>query len=225
MPLRIATLCIDRRPAILCSIMLPALLCATPGCALPYFLMSDKKQAVPAEYRDLTGKTVAVLVWADQATLDMDPYARHRVAKAVKYYMEKTMSETKFIHPNDVADWQERLGARWETESITEVCREFKCDRVVKIDLNDYTTRVRSARALRKGRITGTVNVYGPEDESGSMALFNSLVEASFPAETSTAVVDMSDGDILRQTVEMFGVMVARKFHDHEVSYTRVENR
>ena len=93
---------------------------------------------------------------------------------------------------------------------------------MVKIDLTDYTTRVRSARALRKGRITGTVNVYGPEDESGSMALFNSLAEATYPSENSTAIVDMSDGDILRQTVELFGVMVARKFHDHEVPYTRV---
>jgi len=222
MSLRIPTSCIGRRPAIQLALAIPMLLWSTSGCALFYYALADKQQPVPAQYRDLTGKTVAVLVWADQATLDMDPFARHRVAKAVKYYMEKSMPETKFVHPNDVADWQERLGARWETESIAEVCREFKCDRVVKIDLTDYTTRVRSARALRKGRITGTINVFGPDDESGSMALFNSLAEATYPPENSTAIVDMSDGDILRQTVELFGVIVARKFHDHEVPYTRV---
>lgn len=195
------------------------------GCQLAYFGVSNRQEPIRAEYGQLIDKTVAVVVWADQSTLDMDPYARHRVAKAVKYYMEASMPKTKFVDPADVAEWQDRLGAAWESQPIAAACKELKCDRIVRVDILEYTTRVRTARALRKGRITGTLNVYGTDDETGWLSLYSAEVSAMYPPEASTKVVDMSDGEVRRQTVEQFGGMVARKFYDHEVPYTRTTVR
>ena len=52
------------------------------GCQLAYFLTPEKGHPVKAEYTKLEQKDVAVVVWADRPTLDIDPHARRRaVAK------------------------------------------------------------------------------------------------------------------------------------------------
>ena len=191
------------------------------GCQLAYFGMSDRQQEIPDEYAKLAGETVAVVVWADQATLDLDPYARHNVGVAVTYHMSKALPTTRFLNSADVDELQESSGSEWETWSAAELCRRLKCDRIVRIDLLEYTTRAHASTALRRGRISGTVAIFGDEETSGIEALYTGDVTAMFPPETGTTAMDWSDTDILHQTVEDFGSAVAMKFYEHQIPYTR----
>ena len=87
---------------------------AVSGCGLAYFLVSQKKEQVQAEFSQLAGERIAVVVWAEPATLDLDPFARHRVGKSVRYHMLKGMPDTYFVDTRDVDEMQERIGSRWE---------------------------------------------------------------------------------------------------------------
>src|SRR5262249_6470103 len=57
-----------------------AIVATAAGCQEQYFLMlKEPKKKVGAEFGKLEGKTSAIVVWCDQATLDQDPNARYRV--------------------------------------------------------------------------------------------------------------------------------------------------
>lgn len=195
------------------------------GCQSAYFLTDpERKQAVPAEYRDLASKKVAIVVWAEQATLDMDALARHRVAESVKYHLESNIRSIRVVDPADVSRYQERHGMDWEAQGPQELCKQFDSDVILRIDLWEYTTRAQDARELRKGRIRGSVTVYGRDQPRDADPLYSGEAAASYP-EGSQGVLDQSDGEILRTTLDQFGRAVARKFHDHEISYTKTGDR
>ena len=204
---------------------LAAFLCCSTGCQLPYFLMSDKKEKHPAECNAISNQKVAVLVWAEQATLDADALARVRVGKTVTYYLKKNLTEATFVDPVTIARMQDRGQIDWEAMSNAELCKELKCDMLVRIDLLEYTTRALSARELRKGRVRGSVNLYSADATTGGDAIYRSEVVATYPPSSTQGLLDQSDEDILRETVDEFGLAVARKFHAYETDFTETGRR
>src|SRR5690554_393471 len=74
--------------------ILPLLLIwLSTGCQAMYFLTPDESAEIKAEYGKITDEKIAVIVWADRATLDVDPRARRRVADAVVYEMKKHLEK------------------------------------------------------------------------------------------------------------------------------------
>src|SRR5262245_56704711 len=65
------------------------ILCLSCGCQSMYFLTPEKGKPVKAEYTKIGTQKVAVVVWADRPTLDIDPRARRRVGDAIVYDMKK----------------------------------------------------------------------------------------------------------------------------------------
>ena len=206
-------------------VCLGAILLGASGCQMFYFLTPERKEKIPAEYSQIGARKVGVLVWAEQSTLDMDPLARLRVCKPVTYYMKQNMPDAKFVEPITVAEFQERSGLDWEGMSANEVCKQLKCDLLLRIDLLEYTTRALSARELRKGRVRGTVNLYSTEESAGVDPVYRAEVVATYPPSSTQGVLDQSDADILRECVDEFGLAVARKFYDHEIAYTETGRR
>jgi len=192
---------------------------ATIGCQLGYFLTDpEKEQEVQAEYGKIDERKVAVVVWADQATLDIYRRARYRVGKAVTYYMKKNLPDARFVHTEDVVRLQEDRGAGWEGMSAKQMREALDCDLVLRVDLLEYTTRASGTRELRKGRIRATVNLYECGDNASEDAVYETVVLATYPPASIHGVSDMDESQILHETVELFAQAVARKFYDHGVS-------
>jgi hypothetical protein len=203
-----------------CFLVAAAALCPVLyGCQLAYFLTPEKGHPVKAEYTKLEKKEVAVVVWADRPTLDIDPHARRRIRDAVLYDMKKHLTKTQFIASQQVEDFQERSGMDWERMNNQEVCQKLKCDILMRIDLLDYTTRGSEARELRKGRVKGTVNLYECEGGGPEESVYQTEVTSTYPTETEKHVTDLNDGELLREAIAQFGQAVGQKFYDHEESY------
>lgn len=190
-----------------------------------YFLFPEKKEQRAAECNQITNQKVGVLVWAEQATLDFDALARIRVGKTVTYYLRKNLPDATFVDPMTIARMQDRGVIDWEGMTNTELCNELKCDMLLRIDLLEYTTRALSARELRKGRVRGTVNLYTTNESTGSDPVYRTEVMATYPPASTQGTLDQTDEDILRATVDEFGLEVARKFHAYEISYTETGKR
>jgi hypothetical protein len=189
------------------------------GCQLMYFLTPEKGKSVKAEYTKLEKKEVAVVVWADRPTLDIDPHARRRVREAVVYDMKKHLTKTQFVPSQQVDEFQERSGMDWERMSNQDICHKLKCDVLMRIDLLDYTTRGSEARELRKGRVKGTVNLYECEGGGAEESVYQTEVTSMYPSEKEKHVTDLNDGELLREAIAQFGQAVGQKFYDHEESY------
>ena len=197
---------------------LPLFLC---GCQLAYFLTPEQKKKVNAEFNQVGKKRVAVLVWAEQATLDYDALARDRVGRTITYYLKKELPEASFVESREVTDLQERSGRDWESMSNHELCEALKCDLLIRVDLLEYTTRAEAARELRKGRVRGTVNVYSTDPRAGVDSIYQTEVMATYPQSVNRQPLGLTDAEMLRETVEQFGLDVSRKFYAYEVPLKR----
>src|SRR5438045_2955646 len=86
------------------------------GCQSMLFLMnSEKQKAVPAECDKLRGQRVALVVWAEHSTLDADPFACERTARAINLVFaanasKKELKGTTFVDQQTVSSMQEQLG-------------------------------------------------------------------------------------------------------------------
>jgi hypothetical protein len=198
---------------------LPALfLVAFSGCQLGYFLTSNEDKDVKAEYGKIGKRSVAVVVWTDQSTLDEDPNSRKRICKAVTYYLKKNLPQGDVIPAEKVEALQERGSKEWEDMSTKELCTRLKCEMILRIDILEYTTRAAESTELRKGRIRATVNLHDGDPKAGREAVFQTEVVAIYPPKSAHGVPNMDESDLLHETVEHFAELTARKFYDHKES-------
>lgn len=199
-----------------------ALACAlsAAGCQGAYFLFpKEPKKKVTAEFDKLPGKNIALIVWADQATLDTDFAARYRTAEAVRYFLSRSVKGSKFVDLRDITDFQERSGTDWESLSNAELGRRFKADYVMRIDLLEYTPRARDAREVRKGQVRGGVSLFDVSQPGPDRSIYTTEVMASWPPTSNYDVLNYSDIDILNATLRVFGERLAQKFIEHEEAY------
>jgi len=198
------------------------LLPAIAGCGKALFFMNaDKMKPVAAECNKLAGHKVAVVVWTDQSTLDMDPFAESRTAQQVVYFLQLNRSKdelkgTTLIDPSRVTRLQEQLGVAGSAAPNNEVGEKLGADFVLRVDLFEYTTRAPEANGLIKGRVGGNVAV----QRVGQVEpLYRSEVSTEFPEGSKIGVLDRTDEEVLNETLRTFGERVARKFYNHEVKY------
>jgi len=190
------------------------------ACQSAYFMMlNEPKKKIAAEFDKLGGKPVAIVVWADQATLDEDYAARYRTADAVRYHLSQQLKDAKLIDIREITRFQESSGNDWEGMTNAELGKEFKADFVLRVDLLEYTVRAREAREVRKGRIRATVSVYDVTKPGSDRPVYGAEIAASYPQDAKTDVINASDSSILNGALAIFGEKVAQKFVEHEESY------
>lgn len=191
---------------------------ALSGCQLAYFLSPEEQKEVKAEYAKIGNRSLAVLVWADQSTMDEDPRVRQRICKAVTYYLKKNLPSARLISPEEITTLQERQGRVWEDLSTKQLCDRLKANLILRIDLLEYTTRASDTRELRKGRVRATVNLYDGSPDAAQGSVYQTEVVANYPPQSSHGVFEMDDADLIHETVEHFAELTARKFYDHKQS-------
>jgi hypothetical protein len=94
-----------------------------------------KKLDVPAEYDGLDGKTVAVVVQADYATLVEHPLVVENVTKNVAARIARNVPKTSVLAPIQVLEWQYRT-PQWRALPYGEVARELGVDRLISISMS-----------------------------------------------------------------------------------------
>lgn len=198
-----------------------AMLLALSSCQGAYFaaMLNEPKKKISAEFDKLSGKTVAIVVWADQATLDEDYAARYRTADAVRYYLSRDMKDVKLVDIREITRFQESSGNDWEGMTNAELGKEFKADFVLRIDLLEFTARARDSREVRKGRVRATVSVFDVNKPGSDRAVYGNEISASYPQDAKVDVMNASDASILNGALQIFGERVAQKFVEHEESY------
>jgi len=197
--------------------LLAASLAAVCGCnllAYPLYLTAPEPvRKVPAEFDKLPGKTVAVVVWAEPATLFQFPHIRLEVAAQVAYQLGRHIKDTHVVEPQQVADYQDRH-PNWASLPPAELGKKFGADYVIFIELLKYTTRDPKSPALFRGRATASVAVYDANEPSRRWTLTQAV--AQYPAR-QTGLISGDDMSVHRRLLEQLGIQIARKFYDHEV--------
>ncbi len=185
------------------------------GCevfkALVVLWGKEPTREVKAEYPYLAGKKVAVVVWAEMDTLFEYPFVQYEIAKHAEYILGQQVADISFVPSKRVIALMERE-RDWDRKHPSWFGRTFDADRVLMIELTQYTTREPDSPHLYRGRIAANVKVYDSAYPDAAPA-YRTEVETAYPPD-STGEFGMSDGAIRKATMEAFATDLAKPFYD-----------
>jgi hypothetical protein len=204
------------RRAIVATICL--LLAVTSGCrwlAAPWLMWGpEPTKEVPAEFPYLQGKKVCVAVWADSGTLVEYPWVQLELSEHVVAAMKPNVSGISFIPCRNVVELQSR-DVDWDRKDPAVLGARFGAERVLMIELTQYTTREPQSPHLYRGHIAANVKVYNTQYRK-SEPVFRTPVEVAYPPD-STGQWGTSEQAIRKLTMEAFAAELAGKFYDRRV--------
>lgn len=203
------------------NLLLLALLAMTGGCnliAYPFVVLfhsADKK--VKAEYKGLEEKKTALIVAASPGTEFEYPNARASVAMATTYELGSKVKNIVMVDWEKIDNFQ-REDMDWLGVSMADVGKKFDAQRVLYVDLIEYSTQEEFSVNLLRGRMTAEVRVYEMDSLTPDEPVYQTEVTMIFPEK---APVPMSDEStrawVETQSIRNLSVDIARKFYNHTI--------
>lgn len=201
----------------LATLLLIPLGAASGGChqlaAGAIFWADEPTKKVPAEYPWLVDQEVCIVVRASMETLFDYPHVQYELADHVRVALESNVRGVSAVPPRRVVDLQRR-DSSWERMDPAELGRRFDADRLIEIDLTQYTTREPESPHLYRGYITAMVSVYNTaylNSEPHTMEV-QTVYPPNSPGEWGTG-----DRAIRRVTMEAFAQDLAGRFYERKV--------
>jgi hypothetical protein len=173
----------------------------------------EPTRKVPAEYADLAGRPTAVLVWAEDYTRFEYPNVQFELAEFVRVAVEGRVRGATFV-PSREVDSFIRSNPDWDRLPPGQVGQRLGADRVILLELTEYTTREPGSAYLYRGHISANVKVYdtaAPEAEP----VYKTTLESVYPPETF-AGYGTTDRMVRQGAMRAFAEQLAGKFYERQ---------
>ena len=201
---------------------------ATGGCALFGYLGhvvagSDDEKTKPRvepEYLDLQDKTIAVLVNADEFTLYEHPEAPLAISLAVSARLAVNVPGAKLVNPDQLVKWQ-RNNPYWNTLRYSRLVHKLNVDRIVFIDLVQYSTHDPGNRYVLRGTVVANVSVIEAAEAdgtggSGDDFAYTTIVRTQFPGDNPVGLLDSDEQTVVLGMLANFSAHLSDLFHDED---------
>ncbi|MBK9120192.1 MAG: hypothetical protein IPM18_11410 [Phycisphaerales bacterium] len=198
---------------LLSSIVLCVLIFLT-GCRMFALILPPIVKDVPAEYPYLYNKKVAVVVHTEQETLAVYPHVQWEIADHVRTALQANVRGITVIDPEEVAQYQ-RQNTDWASRDPARVGQDLGVDRLIEVQLTEYTTREPESPYMYRGHITAALRVYNVAYLRAQPA-FRKEVRTIHPPDGPGAW-GTTDREIRAATMETFGLDVAGLFYDRTI--------
>lgn len=203
--------------ALFASVLLVASL-ASIGCkaiAMPWLMWGEEPtKPVPAEFPHLAGKKVCILVWADADTRFEFQHVQYELSEFLVAALKPNVKGITFVPNRGVVDYQ-RADADWDRKPPAKVGAKFSADRVLMIDLTQYSTREADNPHLYRAHIAASVKVYGTDDFDAG-PVYKTTLETLYPTGAA-GEWGTSEDSIRKSGMEAFAAEVAGKFYERQV--------
>ncbi|RMF79613.1 MAG: hypothetical protein D6744_08970 [Planctomycetota bacterium] len=192
-----------------------ALLAGCRALMMPLVVFgAEPTRKVAAEYPYLADKTICIAVWLDNNTRFEYPHAQLELSEHVAAALQPHIDNVAFVPNKRVVAYQ-RSHPNWDREDPAVLGARFRADRLMLIEVTQYTTREPDSPHLYRGRIAASVKVYDTEYENAA-PVYRTRVEVAYPPK-SVGEWGADDRSIRRGAMELFAAELARKFYDHRV--------
>ena len=176
---------------------------------------ASKKVKVSAEYLGLNGKKIAVLVATDEYTLFEHPTAPATVRRSISALLADNLPGVKVVAPSQIDAFQKE-NPFWNTLPYNDLIQRLQVDRLVYVDLIQYSLHEPGNAYLWQGSVVANVGVAESESPNPGQFAYATTVQIRFP----DGPVGMLHGD--DQTAELgllrlFTQETVNRFRDHEV--------
>jgi len=183
-------------------------------------LPEEKKVHVPADYRGLENQVVAVLVNLNEYAFARHPNAPTDLTWAVSKELREGVPGIHVINPDDIIQFQ-RDNPYWNTLRYGQLIRQLQVDRIVLLDVLEYSTHEPGNRHVFQGTIVADVKVIespradAVERPTNDGLVYSRVIEARHPKETSIGVVGTEERVVEVATLAEFSRRAAWLFYDH----------
>jgi len=174
----------------------------------------EPTKEVPAEFPYLQGREVCVVVWADSETLFEYPWVQLELSENVVATMKPNVKGISFTPNRSIVELQGR-DVDWDRKDPALLGARFGVDRLLMIELTQYTTREPQSPHLYRGRIAANVKVYNVHYRN-SDPVFKTSLEVVYPPG-SVGQWGSDDQSVRKATMEAFAAELAGKFYDRRV--------
>ncbi len=174
----------------------------------------DKPEVeAPADYTGLSNKSVAVLVSADDRTLFTYPTAPDRVCRYVSARLATEVTGIRPLDPIQVAKYQ-RNNPDWIVVPYGELAHQLKVDRIVHINLAQYTTHEPGNRELWQGVIRARVGISEADGKDASNFAYTGDISAIYPPDKPMGILNSDEETIQLGMVRSFAKKLAARVTD-----------
>jgi hypothetical protein len=187
-----------------------------------------------AAYGGLAGKSVAIVVFAPPATLNEYPGTREEVSTFVATQMRGNMPTTALVDPRSVVSWQDST-LNWANLPPAEIGKHFRVDRVMVIQVLDYSTKRPIGFSEMQGRLRAQVKIYNAEGAANAPATapadgavvlpaaeWTGLVDAAWPSGKALDPTQTNENAVRLRTLETFSDLLTRYFYEHREPDTTI---
>lgn len=196
------------------------------GCgAMKYFTYlatpEPAGKKVAAEFSELAGHRVAIVIFTDERVQYEYPRARLTLGSVIRAELIARLKEVSVTDPVKVCRFQDEH-THWDTMAKSELARQFGVDYILFISLMEYSTREVGSLDLYRGRIAAECSVYraGMSDNEGR-AWRCDRIAVAYPKADPSGVPGDSDRTVREAAEQMLADALVKKFYDHKVPIER----
>ncbi len=201
---------------VLCLAALPTLSgCAALGVAANATAGPMKKVHVTADYTGLADKTVAIVIAADEFVLYRHPRAPLVVGQIVGGQIVANVTGAKLTDPADIVAFQ-RANPYWATLPYGDLAKRLGVERVIYIDLAEYSTHEPGNKELWQGVILANLGVIETDAANPDNFAYSNTIRAVYPEGREIGVANSDAGTIQLGMLQSFGQKVGWLFYDHD---------
>ncbi len=202
--------------AAIAAIAISAPACKTAGWLANAVGGGPKKVEVEAQYRGLENSQVAVLVAAPDTTLYQHPRAPQMVGRAVTARIAARVQGAVVSDPDQIAAFQ-RQNAAWTGVPPTQLFERLAVDRIVMVDLAEYSTHEPGNAHVFRGVVVGKVGVFAADSEDPNSFAYSQLVSSHYPPGGGLGLLEDDAATIELGMLNQFAERAAGLFYDHTV--------
>ena len=194
-------------------VTLMVLTSALSGCWLAAADQRMRGKEVTAEYLGLENKSVAIVIFTDQALVNEFPDARAEISGFLANQMRSSLPTTRLLAPKDVIAWQDET-INWFGLSESDIGQHFGVDRVLMIELLNYSTTSRGGVGDLQGNIRATAKIF-EVDKLSQLPAWRGVFDVSWPKDGPVDVARTNESVVRQRTLEMFASRVTGRLFTH----------
>lgn len=193
------------------------------GCGAVRFLAylfspPEPKKTVRADFAGLQGRSVAVVVYADESTRAEYPYpdVRLSVGQQVEARLTEHVKGVSVIDSQRVVRYQNQ-DTDWSSRDRTHLGKVFNADYVLLVSLVRYAMRDPGMLDSYRGRIVAEASLYETATpEADARRWYAADFEAVYPEPSRPPLTHEQAGDLRYRVERIFAEALVGKFYTHK---------
>ena len=182
-----------------------------------YVIFGQRNEKVKAEYTGLKGHKTAIVV-ATGPGVDFEyPEARINVAMATEVTIRGEIDDLEFVEQEKVERFQ-LANLDWPAISMSEIAHRLGVDRILYIDLYEFTMYEQRSVQLLRGRVRATMQIYEADSPFPNRVVYQNEVATLHPEHGPVPSSPAAMQKLQMETIIIFAQTISRKFYDHKVT-------